>query len=46
MRLAAVLVDEHGRRHELVRRKGSRSTLLGPDNEPIDEGLLESIPRY
>ena len=43
MRLAAVLVDEHGRRHELVRRKGSRSTLLGPDNEPIDEGLLESM---
>ena len=43
MRLAAVLVDEHGRRHELVRRKGSRSTLLGPENEPIDEGLLESM---
>jgi uncharacterized protein YhaN len=43
MRLAAVLVDEHGRRHELVRRKGSRSTLLGPDNNPIDEGLLESM---
>jgi uncharacterized protein YhaN len=43
MRLASVLVDEHGRRHELVRRKGSRSTLLGPDNEPIDEGLLESM---
>jgi uncharacterized protein YhaN len=43
MRLAAVLVDEHGCRHELVRRKGSRSTLLGPDNEPIDEGLLESM---
>jgi uncharacterized protein YhaN len=43
MRLAAVLVDEHGRRHKLVRRKGSRSTLLGPDNEPVDEGLLESM---
>jgi uncharacterized protein YhaN len=43
MRLAAVLVDEQGGRHELIRRKGSRSTLLGPDNEPIDEGLLESM---
>jgi uncharacterized protein YhaN len=43
LRLAAVLVDEHDHRHELVRRKGSRSTLLGPDNEPIDEGLLESM---
>src|SRR4051794_39833333 len=31
MRLAAVLIDEHGERHELVRRKGARSTLLGPD---------------
>ena len=43
MRLAAVLVDEQGRRHELVRRKGSRSTLLGPDNEPVDEGLVDSM---
>lgn len=43
MRLAAVLVDEHGRRHELVRRKGSHSTLLGTDNEPADEGLLDSM---
>lgn len=43
MRLAAVLVDEHGHRHELVRRKGVRSTLLGPDGEPVDEGLLEGM---
>lgn len=43
MRLAGVLVDEHGRRLELVRRKGSQSTLLGPDNEPVDAGLLDSM---
>ena len=43
MRLAAVLVDEHGRRHELVRRKGARSTLLGPDQEPVDEALLDGM---
>jgi uncharacterized protein YhaN len=43
MRLAALLVDEQGRRHELVRRKGSRFTLLGPDNQPVDEGLLDSM---
>jgi uncharacterized protein YhaN len=43
MRLAGVLIDEHGRRHQLVRRKGSRSTLLGLEGEPIDEGLLESM---
>jgi uncharacterized protein YhaN len=42
MRLAAVLIDEHGRRHELVRRKGTRSTLLGPDGEPVDDGVLDS----
>jgi uncharacterized protein YhaN len=45
MRLAAVLTDEHGRRHELVRRKGSRSTMLGPDGEAVDEGLLDSMLR-
>ncbi|MGO8905642.1 MAG: AAA family ATPase [Solirubrobacteraceae bacterium] len=43
MRLAAVLLDEDGRQHELVRRKGARSTLLGPDGGPVDEGLLESM---
>jgi uncharacterized protein YhaN len=43
MRLAAVLIDENGRRHELVRRKGSRFTLLAPTGEPVDEGLLESM---
>ena len=43
MRLAAVLIDEHGQRHELVRRKGARSTLLGPDQEPVDEGLLDGL---
>lgn len=43
MRLAAVLIDEHGQRHELVRRKGARSTLLGPDQEPVDEGVLDGL---
>ncbi|MEA2247674.1 MAG: hypothetical protein QOH46_2203 [Solirubrobacteraceae bacterium] len=45
MRLAAVLIDEHGRRHELVRRKGARSTLLGPNGDAVDEGLLDSMLR-
>jgi uncharacterized protein YhaN len=43
LRLAAVIVDGHGRRHELVRRKGAQNTLLSPDGEPVDEGLLESM---
>jgi uncharacterized protein YhaN len=43
MRLAGVLVDEDGHQHELVRRKGARSTLLRPDGDPVDEGLLESM---
>ena len=43
MRVAAVLIDEHGRRHELVRRKGTRSTLLGADQQPIDDGLLDGM---
>lgn len=43
MRLAGVLLDEDGHRHELVRRKGARSTLLRPDGDPVDEGLLESM---
>jgi uncharacterized protein YhaN len=43
MRLAAVLVDEHGQRHELMRRKGARSTLLGPNQEPVDDGLLDGM---
>lgn len=43
MRLAAVLIDEHGRGYEFIRRKGARLTLLGPDGEPVDEGMLESL---
>ena len=43
LRLAAVLVDEHRRRHELVRRKGTRLTLLGPDGEPIDDAVLDRM---
>ncbi len=43
MRLAAVLVDEHGRQHELVRRKGTRQTLLDANGEPVDEALLEGM---
>ena len=43
LRLAAALVDEHGRRHEFVRRKGTRLTLLGADGEPVDEALLNSM---
>jgi uncharacterized protein YhaN len=43
MRLGAVLVDETGCRHDLVRRKGSRSTLLGVDGQPVDEGGLERM---
>ncbi len=43
MRLPAVLVDEHGRRHELVHRKGSHSTLLGAGGEPVDERLLDGM---
>jgi uncharacterized protein YhaN len=43
MRLAAVLIDEHGRRHDLVRRKGTRSTLLGTDQQPVDDGLLDGM---
>jgi uncharacterized protein YhaN len=36
MRLGAVLVDGDGGRYELIRRKGARSTLLGPDGQPAD----------
>lgn len=43
MRLGAVLIDGDGGRHELIRRKGARSTLLGPDGQPIDEGCLERM---
>jgi uncharacterized protein YhaN len=43
MRLGAVLVDENGARHELIRRKGARSTLLGAYGQPVDEGCLERM---
>jgi uncharacterized protein YhaN len=43
MRLAAVLVDEAGKRYELVRRKGARYTLLGPDGTAVDEGIIDSM---
>jgi uncharacterized protein YhaN len=43
LRLAAVLVDEHRRRHDLVRRKGIRLTLLGPDGEPVDDAVLDGM---
>jgi uncharacterized protein YhaN len=43
MQLAAVLTDASGARHELVRRKGARSTLLGCEGTPVDEGRLESM---
>jgi uncharacterized protein YhaN len=45
MRLGAVLVDANGARHELSRRKGARSTLLGADGQPVDEGCLERMLR-
>lgn len=43
LRLAAVVVDEHGRRHQLVRRKGARLTLLDSGGEPIQEDLLGGL---
>jgi uncharacterized protein YhaN len=43
LRLAAVLVDEHGHQHELVRRKGTRQTLLDANGEPVDEALLDGM---
>jgi uncharacterized protein YhaN len=43
MRLGAELVDGLGARHELLRRKGSSSTLLTPTANPVDEGVLERM---
>ncbi|MGO9793365.1 MAG: AAA family ATPase [Solirubrobacteraceae bacterium] len=43
LRLAAVLVDDHRRQHELVRRKGTRQTLLDRNGESVDEALLDAM---
>ena len=39
LRVAATLEDEQGRELAVVRRKGLKSTLLGPDGAAIDERL-------
>lgn len=43
MRLTATFFGQDAKRHELVRRKGRRDTLLGPDAKPADEDVLEAM---
>jgi uncharacterized protein YhaN len=40
LRVGGVLLDEAGKRHELMRRKGMKHTLLGPDDKPLLEDAL------
>lgn len=40
MRIGVRLRTRAGAVHELVRRKGTKNTLIGPDDAPRDDGLL------
>ncbi len=43
LRIGARLVDEDGEVLEVVRRKGNKNTLLGPDGEAIDDAALRRL---
>ncbi len=43
LRIGARLVDEEGAVHELLRKKGNKNTLLGPDEQPIDEAVMQRL---
>jgi uncharacterized protein YhaN len=43
LRVGATLLDADGRALSVVRRKGSKNTLLDPAGEPIHEGALSSL---
>ena len=43
LRVGGVLLRSHGERLSVVRRKGRKDTLLGPDGQPIAEDTLRSF---
>lgn len=43
LRVGGVLLDEAGGRHEIVRRKGLKNTLLSRDDKPIEEVVLKRL---
>ncbi len=44
LRIGAALVRRDGQKLEIIRRKGTKGTLLLPDeNEPLDESILHSF---
>src|SRR5690606_15801984 len=40
LRVGAVLRHSDGSTLEIQRRKGNKNTLLGPDDSPLDDGVL------
>lgn len=43
LRIGACLCGRDGSSCEIIRRKGNRNTLLGPDEKPLDEGMLQAM---
>jgi uncharacterized protein YhaN len=43
MRLAATVIDQDGKSHKLIRRKGNTRTLLSAEGEPVDDGVLDRM---
>ncbi len=43
LRVGALLEGEDGARLEVVRRRGRKNTLRGPDDAPIDPSLLDAL---
>jgi len=43
LRIGARLIGEDGAIHDVVRKKGKKNTLLGPDDEPIDESVMRQL---
>jgi uncharacterized protein YhaN len=41
LRIGAKIGRASGETFEVVRRKGSKSTLLGPDGEPLDDAVMQ-----
>jgi uncharacterized protein YhaN len=40
LRIGARLESRHGQRIHIIRRKGRKDTLLGPDEQPLDDTIL------
>ncbi|MFT3924955.1 MAG: AAA family ATPase [Myxococcales bacterium] len=43
LRIGGILLDEQGNRHEVVRRKGMKHTLLGAKDKPLPDDSLHGL---